>query len=97
MNGEEDGGESCDESRVMGCDWAENSVLSVVKLEMGAGWRKMGADTAGGASGCEDDGSGALAGRKPLFGASGGWVCAGRLSRTWKEAASGSQKRTKQD
>lgn len=52
--GEEGGGESCEDSRSIGSDWAEMSVRSV---EAFAGRRKVEAEVADAASGCDESGS----------------------------------------
>ena len=63
--GDEGGGESCDDSRVMGSDWLEMSVRSVVAF---VGRRKLGAEVVDGASCCEEKGSvGAWVRKTALF------------------------------
>jgi len=52
--GDEGGGESCDDSRIIGSDWAEMSVRSVAAF---AGRRKVEAEDADVASCCDERGS----------------------------------------
>lgn len=52
--GDEGGGESCDDSRSIGSDWAEMSERFVAAF---AGRRKVAAEVTDGASCCEERGS----------------------------------------
>lgn len=52
--GDEGGGESCDDSRVIGSDWLKMSLRSVVAFVVR---RKLGIEVVDGASCCDEKGS----------------------------------------
>jgi hypothetical protein len=71
--GDEGGGESCEDSRIIGSDWPEMSVRSVVAFVVR---RKLGTEVVNGASCCDEKGSvGACVRKTALFLGGSGLDC----------------------